>query len=572
MAGAVSSSILKGIGVSEGIGMGSILLLPNTAELTRRHPPAADARAETLRYRTARESVWARFQKAAAHLVRELGRKEGGTLDIFGLILKDHGVNQEIELLIGSGKSAPVAVEQVFQRLANSQKNVKNDYLRERFTVWSDACKQLVMELLGYHSLDAAQGRGPVIVAAREITAFALVNPPKEIKGFVREVGGSTDHASILARAFNIPMIIGKAGFLVELEAGAPAIVDGGTGELFLHPTPQLLEKYGKLSRAAGARLGGEPDALPARTKDGRRIALLANLETSHGLEALRRHGAEGVGLLRSEFLFMRRTQPPSEDEQFQEFQRTAQALFPRQVTVRTADFGGDKLPAFLAEEKEGLSAGLRGIRFCLAHEEFFRTHVRAILRASAGGNMRMMFPLVPGLETLRKAKAFVRTVMEDLAARSIPFDRGIPVGVMIEVPSAAIMAEALARETDFFSIGTNDLLQFTMGISRDDLALMDYSRSVQPSIIQLIDLVVKAAGRKKRPVAVCGELAAQPWAIPLLVGLGIDELSMAASHIPKAKERIRGLSYADCRVLARQALALETITDIRTLLKKAEK
>jgi len=565
-----AGKFIKGIGVSEGIGIGKILILPDASALAGRQPRAADAQTEILRYRTARENVGERFRQAASRLVQELGSKDGGTLDVYGLILKDPGINQEIELLIGSGESAPLAVELVFQRLADSQKNVKNEYLRERFTVWRDVGKQLAMELLGFHSLDVARGGGPVIVAAREITAFALVNPPEQIKGFVREVGGSTDHASILARAYKIPMIIGKAGLLAGLEAGAPAIVDGGSGELFLHPAPGLLAKYGKTPSPGKAVSGDEPDAVPARTKDGRRVALLANLETSHGLAALSRCGAEGVGLLRSEFLFMRGTQPPSEDEQFQEFQRAAEAFSPLPVTIRTADFGGDKLPAFLAAQGGGLPAGLRGIRFCLAHEEFFRSHVRAILRASARGNVRMMFPLVPGLETLRQAKAFVRAVMEELAAKSVPFDKSIALGVMIEVPSAAIMADALARETDFFSIGTNDLLQYTLGISRDDPGLMDYGRSVQPSIIQLVEHVVKSADRKKRPVAVCGELASQTWAIPLLVGLGVDELSMAASHIPQAKELVRGLSYADCRALAQQALALETITDIRTLLQKA--
>ena len=567
------TKVFKGVGVSPGFGLGRLFLLPDTSALAGRAPRTSDAAGEILRYRTAREEVWERFRQAAEHLVRELGGKEGGSLDVYALILKDQGINQEIELLIESGLTAAVAVETVFQKLAARQKSVKNDYLRERATVWRDVSKQLVTELLGLHSLDAARGKDPVIVAARELTPFALVNPPENIKGFARELGGPTDHASILARAYKIPMVLGLSGLTRAAKAGDPAMIDGSSGELTLHPDAGLVEARRPKGPAVGLVIpGGGPDARPAETQDGRRIALLANLETSHGLAALSRYGPEGVGLFRSEFLFLRRSEAPTEEEQSHEFGRAAEAFFPRRVTIRAADFGADKLPAYLAApDLPGACAGLRGIRFLLAREEIFLPHLRAVLRASARGNLKLMFPLVPGLETLRRAKALVRSAMKALAAESVPFDAGLPLGVMIEVPSAAIMAGGLAREADFFSIGTNDLIQYTLGMDRDQAFLAGEGRFIPPSVIQLIQSVVNSARPRQRPVAVCGELASQPWAIPLLVGLGVDELSMAASHIPRAKEVVRGLSYARCCGLAKRALELETPTEIRALLAACE-
>jgi phosphotransferase system enzyme I (PtsI) len=561
----------QGVGVSEGIGMGTLLLLAQAPAPAGAPPRATDAQTEVQRYQQARQRVWEHFRQASSHLVAELGKQEGGSLDVYTLILKDSNIDQEIELLIESGLSASAAVERVFQRLAERQKAARNEYLRERSSVWRDVSRQLQAELLGGPTLDSVRGRGPLIIAARELTPFALINPPGNIKGFAREIGGVTDHASLLARAYGIPMVLGIRMISESVESGAPAIIDGGAGTLFLRPAPDIVMRY-RRHRGLRETARPSPNVRPVRTKDGRRIALLGNLETSRGLAALSRHGAEGVGLFRSEFLFMHRDQPPTEEEQFLEFQRVAAAFPPRLVTIRTADFGGDKLPPYFSDSAgPGMPSDLRGIRFCLAQEGFFRIHLRAILRASASGNLRMMLPLVPGLGTLRRAKALIRAVMDELAAAGIPFDRAIPIGVMIEVPSAAIMAQSLAREADFFSIGTNDLLQYTLGVSRGDQAWSDFGTSVPPSIIHLIQMVADCARRSHRPVGVCGELASQTWAIPLLVGLGVEELSMAAPYITRAKELVRRLSFAQCRALAQRALRMDTASEVRDLLHKSK-
>jgi len=564
--------VLKGVGVSKGIGIGRIFILQDSGSLAGRKAAPDKPEAELLRYRAARDRVWLRFRQDAAHIFKELGPGNGNILDVHALILKDQVLNQEIELLIQDGKKAEVAVETVFHEISDRQKLVKNEYLKERFTVARDIGRQLVIELLGAHRLEAVKDKGDVIVVARELTPFALAEHPANIKGFAVQTGGPTGHAAILARAYNIPMVLGIQDVEKAVIDGAPAVLNGATGELVLYPSPEVLEDSLRLRAAelAAADKARTENASP-ETKDGRRVNLLMNIETTYNLNISNPHGADGVGLFRSEFLFMHRETLPAEEEQFREFEKVAKAFFPRKVIIRTVDFGGDKPPpAGLEADKASAYSGLRGIRFCLAHEEFFETHLRAILRAGAGGNVGVMFPMVPGLETFRKAKTLLKKAKDKLEAEGVKLGKAMQAGIMIEVPSAALTAGALAREADFFSIGTNDLLQYTLGIDREDPSYSGYGLFLPPSILQLVQLVVESAHKKKKPVAVCGELAHNTMALPLLIGLGVDELSMDASHIPATRQAIRALSYAACRELAQKALLLETPAEIRDLMKSA--
>jgi phosphotransferase system enzyme I (PtsI) len=562
--------VLKGAGASKGIGIGRVFVLQDFGSLVSRKEVADKPEAELLRYRAARERVWLRFRQDAAHIFKELGPGKGNILDVHALILKDKVLNQEIELLIHDGKKAEVAVETVFNEISERQKLAKNEYLKERFTVSRDIGRQLVIELLGAHRLEAVKGEGDVIVAARELTPFALAELPDNIKGFAVQTGGVTGHAAILARAYNIPMVLGITDIEKAAPDGAQAVLNGATGELIIDPPPEVLADSRRLRdlELAAAERDRAENASP-ETSDGRRVSLLMNIETTRNLNILNPHGADGVGLFRSEFLFMHKEALPTEEEQFREFEKVAKAFFPRKVVIRTVDFGGDKQPPACLEAGMAYS-GLRGIRFCLAHEEFFKTHLRAILRAGASGSVAVMFPMVPGLETFRKAKALLKKTRNELEAEGFTLAKTMQVGIMIEVPSAALTAGALAREADFFSIGTNDLFQYTLGIDREDSSYSGYGLFLPPSIIQLVQLVVESAHKRKKPVAVCGELAHHIMAVPLLVGLGVDELSMDASHIPATRQGIRALSYSACRELAQKALALETPAEIRDLLKSA--
>jgi len=570
MNGPSISRTLKGVGASAGIGIGRIFILRDVVSLIDRKAGQAAPDVEILRYRNARDRVWARFRQAAAHIFKELGPGNGNILDVHALILKDEVLNQEIELLIHNGKKAEVAVETVFQAFSLRQKAAKNEYLKERFTVSRDIGYQLVIELMGGHRLDAAKAKGDVIVAARALTPFALVEHPANIKGFAVETGGPTGHAAILARAYNIPMVLGITDIEKVVEDGVPAILNGATGELTLNPPPETLKETIKLrdlelAEAVKASAG----AALAATTDGRRVNLLMNIETTNSLNVSNTYGADGVGLFRSEFLFMHKAALPTEDEQFAEFDKVARAMAPRKVVIRTVDFGGDKQPPASLDAGNGPAyPGLRGIRYCLAHEAFFETHLRAILRAGASGNVSVMFPMVPGLETFRNAKNFLKKTMLTLVAEGIKVNKAMPVGIMIEVPSAALNAGALAREADFFSIGTNDLFQYTLGIDREDSSYSGYGLFLPPSIVQLVQLVIESAHKKNKPVAVCGEMAHQAMVLPLFIGLGVDELSMDASHIPSVRKTVSGLSYAKCRELAAKALTLETPEEIKQLLK----
>lgn len=565
-----ASKVLKGVPASKGIGIGRIFILQDLDTLIDRKAAPGKPGAELLRYRAAKDSVWLRFRRDAAHVLKELGPGKGNILDVHALILKDEVLNQEIELLIQNGQKAEVAVESVFNKISDLQKLAKNEYLKERYTVARDIGRQLVIELLGAHRLETVKDKGDVIVVARALTPFALAEHPDNIKGFAVETGGPTGHAAILARAYNIPMVLGIPGIEKAVRDGAPAILNGATGELVLNPSPEALADSLKLRELElAAETKARTDNASPETRDGRRVDLLMNVETTRNLNTSKDYGADGVGLFRSEFLFMHRETLPTEEEQFLEFDKVAKAFYPRKVVIRTVDFGGDKQPP--AGLKAGSApgyAGLRGIRFCLAHEEFFETHLRAILRAGAAGNISVMFPMVPGLETFRKAKAFLKKTGDKLAAEGTKPGKPMQVGVMIEVPSAALTAGALARESDFFSIGTNDLLQYTLGIDREDSSYSGYGLFLPPSMIQLVQLVAESAHKKNKTVAVCGELAHNTMAVPLLIGLGVDELSMDASHIPSTRKAIRALSYAACRELAKKALTLETPAEIRDLLK----
>lgn len=567
---APATRILKGSGVSAGIGIGRILLLPEPGLTEASRARTSDPLAELNRYRRAHDTVRDRVRQSALHLGRDLGAA-GGILEVHVMLLEDPALGQEVERLVGSGKTAEFAVDAVFGEMAARLKAAANRYLRDRYAVFEHIRLQLIMELCGSHRLDGLSEQGDVILVARELTPFALVNLPENVKGVALESGGANSHVAILARALSLPMVLGLTAKPREAEDGSPAVINGDTGDLIVHPSPEVLEEHRALLRRArsGYAKDLESAGQPAVTRDGRRLEVLANIGTLEDLNGIGRSGADGVGLFRTEFLFLHRETPPGEAEQFEAFKRAAAALAPRKVVIRTVDFGGDKHAPFLTGSDKGPSAGLRGIRLCLENPAFFRTHLRAILRAGAFGRFEVMFPMVPGLETFRKARAMVNSVAAELARDPAHGAKSMPVGTMVEVPSAALMAGALAREADFFSVGTNDLLQYALGVDRSDGSLFNNGTFLPPSVIHLLSLVVDSAHKNGRKATVCGEIAGDPNVIPLLVGLGFDGLSMEVSRIPAAKRLIRAVLHSECRSLAERVLRLETPSEVREMLAK---
>jgi phosphotransferase system enzyme I (PtsI) len=426
----------------------------------------------------------------------------------------------------------------------------------------------VVSRLLGVRHHDRPLTDGAVVVASNLLPAHFATLDVEKVAAFVTEHGGPTSHGAIFARALEIPAVTGAAGILEAARAGESAIVDGDTGTIFLSPEAKLVAEYQRAQHRALVAVE-HLDALsarPAETRDGHRVRLTANVGLLSDLRLCERHGAEGIGLFRTELLALVHRGFPSEDEQEQLYQEVARAMAPRPVTIRTLDLGGDKAIPNLVEHEENPQLGWRSIRLSLSHLEPFRAQLRAILRASAHGNVRVLVPMVSAIEELRRVREVLEETKRELAEREEPFDLEVPLGVMIEVPSAAVMADVLARECDFFSIGTNDLTQYTLAVDRGNEHVAHLYDPLHPAVLTLIDRTVRAARRAAIPVSLCGEMASNPLAVPLLVGLGLPELSGVASAVPVVKEIVRALELGSVAEDARAALEAASVRDVRAI------
>jgi len=424
-------------------------------------------------------------------------------------------------------------------------------------------------KLLGVRTHNIPLTDGAIVVASHLLPAhFALLETEK-IAAVASEHGGPTSHGAIFARALEIPSVTGATGILEAARPGEQAIVDGYIGAIYLSPDEEVLREY---ERAKHRDLVAVEhlDALsarPAETRDGTRVALTANVGLLSDLRLCERHGAEGIGLFRTELIALAHRGFPSEDEQEELYEGVAEAMAPRPVTIRTLDLGGDKvIPNLPAPEEENPQLGWRSIRISLSDEESFRAQLRAILRASSQGNVRLLIPMISAVEELRRVRVLVEETKEELTRRSVRFDPNIPIGVMIEIPSAALISDSLARECDFFSIGTNDLTQYTLAVDRGNEKVAHLYSPFHPAVLSLIDRTVRGAGRAGIPVSVCGEMASNPLAVPLLVGLGIAELSGVASAVPVVKEIVRSLEMGKVADDARNALQAGSVAEVEAI------
>jgi phosphotransferase system enzyme I (PtsI) len=415
--------------------------------------------------------------------------------------------------------------------------------------------------------LDLRHLTEPCILVGHDLSPSTTAQLDRNsVLGFATDVGGKTSHTAILARSLDIPAVVGTQSISEELETGDYALLDGYNGTVIVNPTDQTLFEYGQLAKikaSLGEKLR-EIQGQPAVTLDGRIIHLSANIEDQHDVEAVIKHGAEGVGLFRTEFLFINREKLPTEDEQYEVYREVAAALKLQPVIIRTLDLGGDKFSSQLqlAEEMNPF-LGWRAIRFCLAQPEVFRAQLRAILRASASGNIKMMYPMISGLDELMQANEHLEKCKAELRAENKPFDEKLEVGAMIEIPSAALVADALARRVNFFSIGSNDLIQYTLAADRTNEKVSHLYEPTHPAILRLIKMTVEAAHARGIWTGVCGEIAGDPVLVPLLVGLGVDELSTAPSAIDPVKYMIRRVKNAEARALADFALQCESPNEI---------
>ena len=505
-------------------------------------------------------------QRKVAHA---LGAKDASIFDAHLLVLDDPTLIDEVSRVIHQQRvNVEHAFQQVAEKYAATLSTMNDEYLRERAADMRDVTTRVLDNLLGRaDEADVRKLKEPCIIIAYDLSPSTTALLDKNlVRGFATDIGSKTSHTAIMARSLEIPAVVGLHDASRQLETGQDVLLDGFNGLLIVNPTDQTLFEYGQLARkrvTIEEKLRNIRDE-PAITLDGVRITLSANVEQAADAEHVRACGAEGVGLFRTEYLFLNRETLPDEEEQYAAYRQVAEALKPHPVVIRTLDLGGDKFLSHLHVPQElNPFLGWRAIRFCLQEREIFRAQLRAILRAAVEGNIKMMYPMISGLEELNQANALVEQYKRELGTDGMPFNDALEIGAMIEIPSAVLTADALAKCVKFFSIGTNDLIQYTLAVDRLNERIAHLYEPAHPAIVRLIHSSVEAGRRNGIWVGVCGEMAGDPTLTALLLGLGVDELSVAMSAVPQIKYLIRRLKMSEARALAEFALTCESASEI---------
>ncbi len=560
----------RGIPVSGGVCRGKILLLDRLRPVVQKRVLSeAEVPEEIARLERALSDTRQQITEVQRQVTEKMGASESSIFDAHLLVLEDRTLLDEIVRLISEQKvGAEHAFHSVAERYAASLASINDDYLRERASDMRDVAARVLNNLLGLEQdLDLRHLKEPCIVVSHDLSPSNTAQLDKrQVLGLATGVGSRTSHTAIMARSLGIPAAVGLGDLGPQMESGQYALLDGFNGVLIVNPTDQTLFTYGQLVRKQETLQEKLRDVLdkPAVTLDGHRVVLAANIEHASDVEQVKANGAEGVGLFRTEYLFIDQETPPNEEQQFRDYQTAAQALKPLPVVIRTLDLGGDKLMAHLPIPKEmNPFLGWRAIRFCLQERDLFREQLRAILRASVEGNVKMMYPMISGLDELNQANELVDQCKVELRQEGIPFDEQLKIGAMIETPSAAIVADSLAKRVKFFSIGTNDLIQYSLAVDRMNEKIAHLYEPTHPAIVRLIKSTVDAAHSQKIPVSVCGEMGSDLAMVPLLLGLGVDELSVAPPMVPQVKFLIRRLKMTEATTLASYALQSESAADI---------
>jgi phosphotransferase system enzyme I (PtsI) len=562
--------IFRGIPVSTGVCRGKILVLGRAhPSVARRQMSDTELAEEVNRLEKALVETRHQILEVQRQVSQGMGAHEGSIFDAHLLVLEDRTLLDEVVRLVQEEKvNAEHAFQTVAERYAATLSAIEDEYLRERATDMRDVTTRVLNNLLGLE--EAAELRHlkePCIIVSHDLTPSNTAQLDKrKVLGFATDVGSKTSHTAIMARSLRIPAIVGLKDVSGQVVTGQQALLDGHNGVLVINPTDQTLYEYGQLILRQATLQQRLRDLLlePAVTLDGHRVQLNANIEQAADAEQVKANGADGVGLFRTEYLFLNREHLPGEEQQYQDYRGAAAALKPLPVVIRTLDLGGDKFLAHMQMPTElNPFLGWRAIRISLQERDIFRAQLRAILRASAEGNVRMMYPMISGLDELKQANALLEEYKAELRQENVPFDEHLEVGAMIETPSAAMVADSLAKRVKFFSIGTNDLIQYSLAVDRMNEKIAHLYEPTHPAIVRLIKITVEAAHNHKVRVTVCGEMAGDPVLAPLLVGLGVDELSAAPSLVPSLKFLIRRLNLGEARKLATFALECESAGEI---------
>ena len=567
---------MKGTSASAGIGIGKAAIVEET-ELVIKKETISDAAAEKERFHAALNQAMEETDALAKDLATRVGEKEAEILNGHLMLLSDPMLTGEIENTIaGENACSEYAIESVCNMYADMFASMGDELMQQRATDMRDIKTRMQKILLGVSSVDIASLPAGSIIVAKDLTPSmtAGINPDN-VCGIVTELGGKTSHSAILARALEIPAVVAVEGFLNNVKDGDTVVLDGSEGIVFVNPEETVTAEY-ETKRTAYLKEKKELDQYigkPTVTKDGVTIELVANIGKPEDVDKVLQYDAEGIGLFRTEFLFMDRNSMPTEDEQFEAYQKVAIAMNGKPVIIRTLDIGGDKeIPYMGLKKDENPFLGDRAIRFCLdRREDVYRPQLRALLRASAFGNIKIMVPMVTCLEEFREAKAMIEEVKAELDLKGIAYKRDIQVGIMVETAAASLMADAFAKEVDFFSIGTNDLTQYTMSVDRGNDKVSYLYSPLNPAVLRSIRHIIQCGRKEGIMVGMCGEAASDPLMIPLLLAFGLNEFSMSASAVLNARKLITGYSIAELQSIADQAMSFVTAGEVEAYMREQQ-
>ena len=561
---------LKGIGASPGVAVGHAFILDRKRVRTPKLRLAeAEVEPERMRMRTALELSDRQLAELKDQITRSEGHDHALILEAHRLMLHDPMLVDEVDKLIVEDRiNAEWAVRRVARKLKHLFDNIPDEYFRERRSDVDYVADRVVRNLMGQVVDEEVEIPAEAIVVAHDLSPSdaAMMARSGRVAGFITDLGGQTSHTAIVARARETPAVVGAGKASEQISPGDLVALDGSSGVILVNPTPDQLALFREAQRVQhqSEQLALRSKDLPATSVDGYRIRLNGNMEFLEEIPSLLAHGAEGIGLYRTEFMFLDRKNVPSEEEHYRAYKQVLEAMGGRPVTIRTLDLGGDKVPSKTKHEKEPNPAmGLRAIRYCLAHRELFRAQLRALLRASAHGSLRLMFPLISGLSELREARSELEACRTELSRAGVPMGKRFPVGIMVETPSAALIADRLAQEAEFFSVGTNDLIQYTLAIDRQNRDVAYLYKPLHLSVLRSIQNIVSAAKAAGIPVSMCGEMAGDPIYSLVLLALGFDELSMTAGQIPVVKNILRSASRSEAQTLLNAAMELTTAEEI---------